>query len=65
MAISNQAGYFVLVAPLTHLVPAACSAIKERAHKLARQTSISVNRPFILSTYSLLVFKQISCGAFL
>jgi hypothetical protein len=49
----------VLVAPLTHLVPAACSAVKERAYQLAGQKSVGVNRPFILSTYSLLVFKQI------
>ena len=44
---------------LTHLVPVACSAIKERAYKLARQTSINVSRPFLLSTHSLLGFKQI------
>jgi hypothetical protein len=54
----------VLVAPLAHLVPAACYAIKERAYKLVRQTSISVSRPFILSTYSLLVFKQIFLRCF-
>jgi len=44
--------------PLTHLVTAACSAVKERAYELAGQKSVGVNRPFILSTYSLLVFKQ-------
>jgi hypothetical protein len=54
----------VLVAPLTHVVPAACSAIKERAYKLARHTSISVSQPFFLSTYSLLLFKQIFLRCF-
>ena len=62
--LSNQADYFVVVGPLTHLVPAACSAIKERACKVTgRHQSVLAGPSFSLLTVCW-SSNRFSCGAF-